>query len=72
MAMAQLFNFLIKFGLSRETPVTTSLGTQIGAGVPRREFTDVVNNAGLIMVIMRPRGGGLDDNARLACGFTCV
>ena len=26
----QLFNFLIKFGLSRETPVTTSLGTQIG------------------------------------------
>ncbi|CAE7823899.1 Slc35f3, partial [Symbiodinium sp. KB8] len=25
-----LFNFLIKFGLSRETPVTTSLGTQIG------------------------------------------
>ena len=27
---SQLFNFLIKFGLSRETPVTTSLGTQIG------------------------------------------
>ncbi|CAE7742932.1 unnamed protein product [Symbiodinium sp. CCMP2592] len=28
--LPELFNFLIKFGLSRETPVTTSLGTQIG------------------------------------------
>ena len=34
--MAKLFNFLIKFGLSRETPVTTSLGTQIGRAEIRK------------------------------------
>ncbi|CAL1161545.1 unnamed protein product [Cladocopium goreaui] len=35
-----LFNFLIKFGLSRETPVTTSLGTQIG--IPLNLLVDVL------------------------------
>ncbi|CAJ1342264.1 unnamed protein product, partial [Effrenium voratum] len=35
-----LFNFLIKFGLSRETPVTTSLGTQIG--IPLNLLLDVL------------------------------
>jgi len=35
-----LFNYLIKFGLSRETPVTTSLGTQIG--IPLNFLLDVL------------------------------
>jgi len=53
---SMVFNFVIKFGLSRESPVTVSLATQIG--IPLNLFVDVVV-VGAPINLLQMLGGAL-------------
>lgn len=66
---SMVFNFVIKFGLSRESPVTVSLATQIG--IPLNLFVDVVVVGAPINLLQMLGGTLMLVSFSLATGCIC-